>query len=72
MSGVKEKLLALGNKQRDEQAKFIEHMLSEVESALAEKCQANDFIESIRDQFDKSGWLTQNQTAALGKFYDNL
>jgi hypothetical protein len=51
---------------------LIEHMLSAVESDLDHKNQRNDFIESIRDQFERRGSLTQKQLEALENFYERI
>ncbi len=56
-------------KKREERAKLIEHMLSSVEDDLDGRRKHNAFIESIRDQFDKTSWLTDKQMEALRKFY---
>lgn len=50
----------------------IEHQLACVEESLADKCQDNEFIESIRDQFDERGDLSDRQIDALSKFYDRI
>jgi NADH:ubiquinone oxidoreductase subunit E len=57
---------------RAEEAKLIEHMLSSVEDDLEGRRRKNAFIESLREQFDRSGWLTPNQLEALRKFYANV
>lgn len=57
---------------REERAKLIEHMLTGVEESLSERKRQNEFIESIRDQFDKVGWLTEGQYQGLEKFYDRI
>lgn len=59
-------------KAREEERKLIEHMLSEVESDLEQKGRSNEFIESLRNQFDSSRSLSDKQTAALRKFYENV
>lgn len=50
--------------------KQIEHMLGECESSLNSlspwEC---GFIESVRDQFDRSGTLSTNQTEKLEQIY---
>lgn len=56
-------------KEVDDEYKLIEHMLSEVEASLKKP---NDFIESLRYQFDERGTLSEKQRAALGKFYDRI
>lgn len=53
-------------------APLIEHMLTEVEAHLDDKKLANEFIESLRDQFDRRGSLSDKQVAALQKFYDRV
>jgi NADH:ubiquinone oxidoreductase subunit E len=53
-----------------ERAKLIEHMLCGVEDEMADRGRSNDFIESLRAQFDKDGWLTEKQLQALHKFYE--
>ena len=50
----------------------IETMLSAIESDLDDKGKSNDFIESLREQFDTRGTLTENQVNALRKFYNNV
>ena len=59
-------------KDKDERAKLIEHMLGEVEGHLDDLHRTNDFIESIRDQFDRWGTLTDNQIEAVRKFYGRI
>lgn len=58
-----------------ERKKLIEHMLSAVESEFADRCRTSvgalRFIESLREQFDNQGWLSENQLEALRKFYAN-
>lgn len=55
---------------REKRAELIEHMLTTVEDDLNERGRPNQFIEDIRDQFDKTGWLTDKQIAALRNFYE--
>jgi hypothetical protein len=57
---------------REELAKLIEHMLTEVEGSLEQGGRTNDFIESLRFQFDKRGTLSERQVEALQKFYDRV
>lgn len=57
------------SKDREERAKLIEHMLGAVEDELTDSNRSNDFIESLRDQFDRRGWLSDKQIEALRKFY---
>ncbi len=54
---------------RAEHTKHVAHVLGVVEGALSDSGRSVAFINSIRKQFDKSGWLTVNQLAALMKFY---
>lgn len=56
---------------RKERAVLIEHMLSAVEAEFEDRGRSHKFIESIREQFDNSGWLTDGQLEALRKFYAN-
>lgn len=58
-------------KQSEEQ-KLIEHILSAVEDSLEERDQTNDFIESLREQFNERGSLSERQVDALTKFYDRI
>lgn len=55
----------------EERKKLIKHMLESVEAEFADRGRSNRFIESLREQFDRSGWLTDNQLEALRKFYAN-
>lgn len=50
----------------------IETMLSAIENDLDDKGKSNDFIDSLREQFDTRGSLTENQINALRKFYNNI
>lgn len=56
----------------EERTQMIEHMLSVVEEDLEEKERCNDFIESLRDQFDRTGFLSERQYEALEKFYERV
>lgn len=51
---------------------LTEHMLNEVEKSLYENDNQNDFIESLREQFDARGTLSPKQIDALRKFYDRI
>lgn len=55
---------------KDECAALIETMLQAVESELSDRSRTNEFIESLRDQFDRRAWLSDKQIEALMKFYD--
>jgi hypothetical protein len=55
-----------------ERTKLIEHMMSSIEDHLVEQERTNDFIESLRDQFDVKGYLSEKQFEALEKFYDRI
>lgn len=57
---------------RQERLDLIEHMLGEVEDHLYNKKRSNDFIESLREQFDRSLDLSDKQIDALTKFYDRI
>lgn len=57
---------------KDERAALIDHMLTAVEGELFEKKRQNEFIESLRDQFDKNDDLSDKQIEALRKFYDRV
>ena len=57
---------------KTERVQLIEHMLSEVEDSLYERKQTNEFIESIREQFDARGDLSDKQIDALRRFYDRV
>ncbi len=57
--------------ERAERAKLIEHMLDGVEAEFEDRGKSNSFIESLREQFDNSGWLSDKQLEALRKFYEN-
>jgi hypothetical protein len=57
---------------QEDQSKLIEHMLGEIEDSLDAKGRANDFIGSLRDQFDRSGYLSTKQVHALKNFYDRI
>lgn len=57
---------------KDEGAKLVEHMLTEVEESLEARDQTNDFIESIRGQWQARGSLSENQVEALRKFYARI
>lgn len=57
---------------REEKAKLIEHMLDGVEAELSERNHSNSFIESLREQFDDRGFLTEKQIEALRKFYERV
>lgn len=54
---------------RDERARLIEHWLTCVEDEMTDKGRSNEFVESLRDQFDRKGWLSDKQIEALKKFY---
>lgn len=56
---------------KKERAKLIEHMLDTVEAEFSDRGRTNRFIESLREQFDTQGWLSDNQLEALRKFYRN-
>lgn len=56
---------------KEKRAQLIEHMLSAVEDEFNDRGRRNEFIESIRDQFDKEGWLSDGQIEGLRKFYNN-
>lgn len=56
----------------NDESKLIEHMLSEVEAHFEEKGRQNDFIESLREQFNERGKLSEKQVEALRKFYENV
>lgn len=60
------------NKTAEDKAVLIEHMLSEVEDDLYEKKRPNEFIESLREQFDKRRSLSDKQVDALKRFYENV
>jgi hypothetical protein len=53
-------------------AKLIEHMLSEVETDLENKNRENEFIASLREQFDKRGELSDRQVEGIRKFYERV
>lgn len=53
----------------DERSRLIETMLSAVEDELNDSSRTNPFIESLRDQFDRRGFLTDPQMSGLQKFY---
>lgn len=57
---------------KDECAALIETMLQAVEADIDEYRRPNEFIESLRDQFDRRGWLSDKQVEALMKFYDRV
>lgn len=57
---------------KDERAALIEHQLTAVEDDLADKGKDNEFIISIRDQFDRKGTLSDRQMEALEKFYERI
>jgi hypothetical protein len=57
---------------RERQAVLIEHYLSEIEASLEKKGRTNDFIESLRDQFDRKGHLSEKQVRALESYYDRI
>ncbi len=57
---------------RLEEKQLIEHMLSEIESHLEQKGRTNEFIESIREQFDARGGLSDKQIDAVLSFYDKI
>lgn len=59
-------------KRKDEEAKLIEHMLSEVEASLEHRGRENAFIESLREQFDDRRSLSEKQVQALKNFYERL
>lgn len=54
---------------KDERAKLIETMLCAVEDELSDGSRTNEFIESLRDQFDRKGFMTDSQMRGLQKFY---
>jgi hypothetical protein len=60
------------NGKNADRAKLIKHLLDEVESDLDQKGKQNDFIESLRKQFDEKGFLSDKQLEALNKFYANV
>ena len=57
---------------RLDEEKLIRHMLCEVEYDLEDKGRRNSFIESLREQFEIRGTLSDKQVEALRKFYDNV
>lgn len=57
---------------KEDEAKLIEHMLSEVEAHLEEADRTNNFIESLRDSFDERGTLSPAQVEGLRKFYERI
>lgn len=57
---------------QEERRVLIEHWLSTVEQDLEDKDRTNDFIESLREQFDRKGNLSQKQLDALEKFYERI
>lgn len=57
---------------KSEECKLIEYMLEEVETHFEDRKQTNEFIESIREQYDNRGWLSAKQIEALRRFYENI
>ncbi len=57
---------------RSERAVLIEHMLGEVEVSLDARGKENRFIESLREQFEGRGDLSDKQIGALRSFYENV
>lgn len=53
-------------------AELIDAMLADVEEDLEHKGQENEFILSLREQFDRQQSLSPKQLAALQKFYDRI
>lgn len=52
-----------------ERAKHIAFMLEQVEEGLDEHSSAREFIDSLQDQFDREGDLSDKQVDALTKFF---
>lgn len=57
---------------QEEQKKLVKHMLEEVEASLQDKNRTNDFIESLREQFDAGKPFSLKQVEALRRFYSNV
>lgn len=58
------------NKDR-ERAEFIEYMFDRIETfALENDHFDTDFTESLREQYDKSGYLSEKQFNALENIYE--
>ncbi len=57
---------------KEERSRLIEHLLQAIEEDIDYKGRSNDFIESLRDQFDRRGDLSVKQVEALQKFYRNV
>lgn len=55
-----------------EDKKLVEYMLAEVEEDLEAKGDTNDFIESLRSQFNRRGSLSEAQVEGLRKFYERI
>lgn len=53
----------------DERSLLIEHMLTTVEDSFHDSSSSNEFIEDLRDHFDRRGVLSDKQVEALKKFY---
>ncbi len=56
----------------ENQSQLIEHMLSEVEAHFDYKGHRNTFIESLREQFDRTNSLSEKQVEGLRKFYERI
>jgi hypothetical protein len=57
------------SRDQDERARHIEHMLSVVEAEFEDSGRGNEFVDNLRDQFDRTARLTDKQILALRKFY---
>ncbi len=54
---------------KDAEAANVNRMLNAVEADLEDRDRCNEFIDSIRIQWDKWGSLTQKQVDGLESFY---
>jgi hypothetical protein len=56
----------------DEDTKLVEHMLEDVERSFTERGRdPHPFIQSLREQWDRSKYVSVAQQEALVKFYEN-
>ncbi len=66
------RLRSPGKPKAEDKAKLISFMLEEVEADLQDKGRPNAFIESLREQWDERGTLTEKQVEALRRFYERV
>lgn len=63
---------ALPQSPKEQQRILAAHLIKEIGDEMSERDFQRDFFESVADQFEKKGFVTDNQLAALNRIYERV